>query len=346
MKVSLEGRTGVESSARAASPDTLHDPQGRRLDYLRLSVTDRCNLRCRYCMPAEGIETVRHRDVPSLEDLHRLTALMVGLGVRKIRVTGGEPLVRKGVPAFMARLGRLPARPEILLTTNGVLLAGHLEELRAAGLRRVNLSIDTLDRETYRRITRRDELARVLPLLDAVPAAGLDLKINVVVMPGVNDGELGDFAALTRERDLTVRFIESMPFAGTGDGAGPVTDGDEILARLRADYALEAALGGASDVEELYTVPGHRGRVGIIRGHTRTFCGACNRLRLDARGRLRTCLYGDAAADLGRLLREGADGARLARAVRAAVSTRLPDGWIAERTFRGGGFESMAEIGG
>ena len=346
MKEPLDGRTGVETPARASSPATLRDPQGRRLDYLRLSVTDRCNLRCRYCMPAEGIELVRHEDVLTLEELRRLTALFADLGVRKIRITGGEPLVRKGVPHLLARLGRLPSRPEILLTTNGVLLADRLEDLRAAGVRRVNLSLDSLDRDTYRRITRRDELARVLPLLDAIPAAGLGLKINVVVIPGLNDGELRDFAALTRDRDLTVRFIEPMPFVGTAGGVCPAIGGDEILERLRVDFALEAALGGASSVEELYAAPGHRGRIGIIRGHGRTFCAACSRLRLDARGRLRTCLYGIPAVDLGRLLRDGADTERLILAVRSAVADRLVDGWAAERGRGGGDLDSMARIGG
>jgi cyclic pyranopterin phosphate synthase len=340
------GPTGAAAPARARPSFDLRDPQGRRLDYLRLSVTDRCNLRCRYCMPADGVALVRHADVLSLEDLHRLAALLADLGVRKIRVTGGEPLVRRGVLDLLARLGRLPTRPEVLLTTNGVRLDGRLDALRAAGVRRVNLSLDSLDRDTYRHITRRDELARVRPLLGAIPSAGLGLKINVVVLPGVNDGELGDFVALTRDRDLDVRFIEPMPFAGAGGAGIGIISGDEILDRLRGEFALTPVLGAAEDVAELYTVAGHHGRVGVIRGHARTFCGPCGRLRLDARGRLRTCLYGETVADLGRLLRDGADDGRLARAVRAAVADRLPDGRAAERGRRGGGLESMARIGG
>ncbi len=346
MSVPHPGRIGVTTSACAPSPTPIRDPQGRTLDYLRLSVTDRCNLRCRYCMPGDGIPLVRHEDVLSLETLHRLAALLAGLGMRKIRITGGEPLVRKGVLGLMARLAKLPSRPEILLTTNGVLLADRLDDLRTAGVRRVNLSLDSLDRDTYRRITRRDELARVLPLLDAIPAAGLGLKINVVVMPGVNDGELRDFAALTRDRDLTVRFIEPMPFAGDGGSVCPEISGDELSVRLRGHFDLRAMPGAPASVDEIYTIPGHRGRIGFIKGHSRTFCTDCNRLRLDARGRLRTCLYGAAAADLGRLLRDGAGDDQITSVVRTTVGQRLPDGRAAERARAVETFDSMAQIGG
>jgi cyclic pyranopterin phosphate synthase len=325
----------------------LLDPQGRTLAYLRLSVTDRCNLRCRYCMPADGIELVDHADVLSFEETTRLCALFTWLGVRRIRVTGGEPLARRGLTDLLRVLADLPAAPEVLLTTNGVLLGDRLDAVRAAGVHRVNLSLDSLDRATYARITRRDALPRVLPLLDAVPAAGLGLKLNVVVLPGLNDGELPDFAALCADRDLTVRFIEAMPFDG-GDGVPRrILDGEEILARLCAAYPLARLPDRPAAVDELYAAPGWRGRVGLIRGHSRTFCGDCNRLRLDARGRLRTCLYGDPAADLGALLRGGADDAEVIEAVRAAVGRRLPDGHAAQRARDAGAArDSMASIGG
>jgi len=340
------GLTGAVASARNGYSGPLRDPQDRTLDYLRLSVTDRCNLRCRYCMPPGGIPLVRHQDVLSFEEMHRLTTLFTGLGIRKIRITGGEPLVRKGVLRFMARLADLPSQPEILLTTNGVLLADRIADLLAAGIRRVNLSLDSLDRETYRHITRRDELPRVRPLLDLIPEAGLALKINMVVMPGVNDGELPAFTELTRDRDVTVRFIEPMPFVGSGESIGRRIAGDEILDRLRARFELHESPNTAAAVDDLYTIPGHRGRVGIIRGHSRTFCAGCSRLRLDARGRLRTCLYGAAGADLGRLLRKGAGDDLIVQAVRTSVGNRLLDGRTVERARADKMFDSMAQIGG
>lgn len=323
------------ASARGSTPHTPHDalidPLGRPLRYLRVSVTDRCDLRCTYCMPAAGRPLVRHRDVLRYEELMRLARVFADLGVRTFRVTGGEPLVRRDVIRFLRRLGRVGGGTEVRLTTNGLGLTGRLDELRAAGVRRVNLSLDSLDRETYRRITRRDALDRVRPLLDAIPAAGLRLKINMVVLPGVNDEELPDFVDLTRDRDLVVRFIEPMPFVpGDGPPARPVT-ADEILAALRSRYELRSCPGDAAAPEELYVVSGHRGRVGVIRAHTRGFCGACDRLRLDARGRLRTCLYGAPAVDLGRRLRDGADDAALAADIRVAVAVRHADGHAAER---------------
>jgi len=340
------GPPGASASAGSALIEPLRDPQGRQLDYLRLSVTDRCNLRCRYCMPTDGIPLVSHRDVLSFEELYRLTALFAGVGIRKIRLTGGEPLVRKGVLRFMARLAELPSRPEILLTTNGVLLADRLADLPAAGVRRVNLSLDSLDRDTYRHVTRRDELPRVRPLLDLIPAAGLALKINVVVIPGVNDDELPAFVELTRERDVTVRFIEPMPFVGSGERLARGITGDEIIERLRVRFELQESPNAAADVDDLYTIPGHRGRVGVIRGHSRTFCAGCSRLRLDARGRLRTCLYGATGADLGRLQREGARDDLLEQAIRTSVANRLLDGRAAERERTDRTFDSMAQIGG
>jgi len=297
-------------------------------------------------MPTDGIPLVSHRDVLSFEELYRLTALFAGVGIRKIRLTGGEPLVRKGVLRFMARLAELPSRPEILLTTNGVLLADRLADLPAAGVRRVNLSLDSLDRDTYRHVTRRDELPRVRPLLDLIPAAGLALKINVVVIPGVNDDELPAFVELTRERDVTVRFIEPMPFVGSGERLARGITGDEIIERLRVRFELQESPNAAADVDDLYTIPGHRGRVGVIRGHSRTFCAGCSRLRLDARGRLRTCLYGATGADLGRLQREGARDDLLEQAIRTSVANRLLDGRAAERERTDRTFDSMAQIGG
>ncbi len=324
----------------------LVDPQGRALDYLRVAVTDRCNLRCRYCMPAEGIKQIPHHDILTLEETHRLCSLFTELGVRTIRITGGEPLVRKGVVPFMTSLTSLPARPEVLLTTNGLVLAEHLEELKAGGIRRINLSLDSLDPETWSEITRREGFEKVRAAVDLVLEMGLGLKINVVVLPGVNDDELSDFVELTRKAPLAVRFIEPMPFDGAGKALEETIDGQEILLRLRGKYDLTPVEQSASAVDSLFTVRGFKGTVGVIEGHSRTFCSTCSRLRIDSRGRLRTCLYGAPGVSLLNLMRDGGSDDDLAQAIRTEISYRFRDGKKAELAHHLVGLESMASIGG
>jgi len=323
---------------------SLADRQGRRLDYLRLAVTDRCNLRCRYCMPAKGIDLVSHADLLSFEEAERLIGLFADLGLRKLRVTGGEPLVRSGTLGFMAAVGRAYPSLELLLTTNGLLLERHLPAIVAAGVKRVNVSLDSLDPATWSRLTRRDGHAAVLASIRAVQEAGLGLKINVVVMGGINDHEVPGFAALTRDSDLEVRFIEAMAFDGGGGVPTAHLRATDIHARLAAYSDLTLLPGRPTEVARRFRLAGHTGTVGIIAGHTRTFCGTCNRLRLDAQGRLRTCLYGAAGLDLRALLRAGADDADLAAAVQAELAHRHTDGHAAERATNGKC--SMASIGG
>jgi len=336
----------VASPTASPTPllDPLRDAQGRRLDYLRLAVTDMCNLRCRYCMPEEGVPRVAHADIMSHEENLRLAGVFCGLGVRKIRITGGEPLVRRGVVPFMAALAELPARPEILLTTNGLLLERHLDELMAGGLERVNLSFDSLDPANWRRITRREGYTDARRALDAVLQRGLGLKLNVVVLGGWNDHELGDFVRLARDLPITVRFIEAMPFGGPGGEVHAPLTGAEILRRIGEEFELAPLDVAAGDVARVFRIPGHVGRVGVIEGHTRNFCGSCNRLRVDARGRLRTCLYGSPALDLRALVRSGRTDEELAAAIVAAVARRHADGHAAARETPGG--TSMASIGG
>jgi GTP 3',8-cyclase len=335
---------GVRRLVPDLAAGDLRDPQGRSLDYLRLAVTDRCNLRCRYCMPEDGIQLVGHDDVLSFEELHRLVALFCEQGVKRVRITGGEPLVRRGVIEFMARLSDLPSHPEILLTTNGVLLPGRLGDLYDAGVRRINLSLDSLDRDIYHQITRRDSLDRVLPLLDEIPAAGFELKVNLVVLPGINDHEIPAFAKLARDRRLQVRFIEPMPFAG----GGTVTpfDGERILSCLTDDAEINFGPATHEGVADIYRAEGWAGSVGIIRGHTRTFCGTCSRLRIDTRGGLRTCLYGEAEADLRTLIRSNGSDTTILQAIRNAVARRFADGHETEHQRREINSDSMSSIGG
>jgi cyclic pyranopterin phosphate synthase len=331
----------------APSGERLEDPFGRRLDYLRLSVTDRCNLRCRYCMPASGVAKVGHDDVLRIEEMLELCSILVDLGVRKIRLTGGEPLVRRGVLDLLRGLDELPTPPTLAVTTNGVLIEDKLDALLAAGVDRVNLSLDSLRPETFARITRRDDFDRVRRGLDLLLAAPLDLKINVVVLPGTNDHEFGDFVDLVRDHDVTVRFIEPMPFDGDGGREATSMDGDAIVDRLRTHVDLRPLGRGPRDVAETWESDALRGRLGVIRAHTRAFCADCNRLRLDARGRLRTCLYGTPSADLGAILRSGGHPDTVRGAIAEAITRRHADGYVAEATrARTTTNESMSSIGG
>ncbi len=328
------------------------DAHGRPLEYLRLAVTDRCNLRCFYCMPEQGIKYLPKSEVLSYEEMLRLTTLLAGLGVRKVRLTGGEPFVRRGLLPFIEQLANVPGLTDISLTTNGVLTAPYVPELARLGVRAVNLSLDTLDRHRFAAITRRDELPAVLRTFDALLDAGIELKINAVVMAGRNIADLVPLAELARTRPLSVRFIEEMPFNGGSHEASAATlpwhharirqHLEQHLGELRP---LPAPLGNTADE---YAVAGFEGTVGIIAAYSRTFCGSCNRLRLTAEGGLRTCLYSQNGLDLRALLRGGATDADLLIALQQAFYHRASDGFAAERErpLHQLSFESMATIGG
>lgn len=298
----------------------MFDSAGRRIRYLRLSVTDRCNLRCRYCMP-DGAALCRHEDVLTYEEFLRLAALFARCGVDTVRITGGEPLVRRGVEQLAAGLKATPGIRKVTLTTNGVLLAQQLPALLAAGLDSVNISLDTLDPETFRRITARDEFAAVQNGIRAALESGLPVKLNCVPQAGVNEGELEALAALAKEKPLQVRFIEMMPI---GFGAAlPCISGPEVLARLKRRWpelrplSDAAALGDGPAV--YYTAPGWQGSVGIIAAVHGKFCASCNRVRLTSQGFLRPCLASEAGCDLCALLRGGATNEKLLAAIRRTI---------------------------
>ena len=313
----------------------MQDLRGRTIDYLRLSVTDLCNYRCLYCMGADGVCKKEHREILSLEELAEIGRAAVTCGVKKIRLTGGEPLVRRGILDLCRMLRALPGLEELTLTTNGAALPRMAADLKAAGVDRLNVSLDTLQPEKFRAITRRGELHETLAGLDAAEAAGFTgTKINAVLMGGVNDDEIADLAALTRERDWSVRFIELMPL---GVCAGwPRERFISADAVLRTLPQLEAV--GPDGVAELYRVPGWRGTVGLIRPMSRCFCAACSRIRVTADGRLKPCLHSAEEIPL-----RGLRGAELEDAIRRGVARkpeahRLAVGTDTERT--------MNEIGG
>ena len=333
----------------AASP-VLYDNHGRPLEYVRLAVTDRCNLRCFYCMPEEGIQYLPKRELLTYEEMERVVRLLAGLGVRKVRLTGGEPFVRRDLVPFMDRLSRIPGIQDISLTTNGVLTAPHTPELVRLGVRTVNLSLDTLDRARFAAITRRDELPRVLETFYALLAAGIRVKINAVVMDGQNIQDLVPLAELTRALPVDVRFIEEMPFNGGSHGAIQIP-----WSHVRIREHLEQHLGaltplaqpyGATAAE--YSIEDHQGTVGIIAAYSRTFCGTCNRLRLTAEGGLKTCLYDQGVLDVRALLRGGSTDEEVTAALAHAFRNRAANGFEAEsqRPLHQLSFESMSTIGG
>ena len=287
----------------------LIDTFGRRINYLRLSVTDRCNLRCSYCMPEEGVEKLAHSQVLSYADLLRVSSEAVAAGIEKIRVTGGEPLVRKGILTFLERLAALPGLKELVLTTNGLLLKEMAQGLRDAGVQRLNISLDSLQPETFARITRGGELSRVLDGIDAAEAAGFPPhKINVVVMRGVNDHEILDFVELTMKRPYAVRFIEYMPTCGDVDWRDLCIPGAEIVERIAQRYSIEEIRNNErSGPSKNFRVQGSLGSLGIITAMTGHFCDGCNRLRVTASGIAKGCLFSGDGVDLRPVLETGDD---------------------------------------
>ncbi|MDR1929057.1 MAG: GTP 3',8-cyclase MoaA [Treponema sp.] len=303
----------------------LRDSRGRLIDYLRVSVTDRCNLRCAYCMSEEGIAWKPHGDMLSFEELLRCCRVTAALGIRKVKVTGGEPLVRRGTAGFIAALKAVPGIKQVTLTSNGILLGEELGRLAAAGLDGVNISLDTLDGETFRRLTRRDGLDKTLRAVEGAWAAGLKVKINCVPLRGINDHELAAIAALAKDRPLAVRFIELMPL-GNAEGFRPVA-GEEAAAALEGRYGKLTPFAGkpGNGPAVYYTLEGFAGIVGFINPLSRGFCETCNRMRLSSQGILKPCLAGEVCLDLRALLRSGADDGALRQAVLEAAA-RKPAG--------------------
>jgi cyclic pyranopterin phosphate synthase len=283
----------------------LTDSHGRRINYLRLSVTDRCNLRCRYCMPAEGVPKLSHHDILSFEDLQRIAVQSIALGIEKIRITGGEPLVRRGVVDFLAKLATIRGVKEMVLTTNGLLLPEMAAELRRAGVQRLNVSLDSLNPETFATITRGGDLRQALDGIAAAEEAGFPpVKINMVVMRGINDGEVLDFAALTLRKPCTVRFIEYMPTRMEAGWKSLCVTGSEVLEQIASRYPLlpldhSHAEGPARN----FKIAGAAGTIGVITPISNEFCESCNRIRVTASGMAKGCLFASEGVDLKPYLR-------------------------------------------
>lgn len=327
----------------------LKDKFGRKIDYLRLAVTDKCNLRCFYCMPEKGIDFLKKTELLSFEEMESLVILFAQLGVNKVRITGGEPFLRKEIIQFFETISHIDGISKITLTTNGTLTKQYLEDLLRLGIRDINLSLDSLDSERFHKITRRDSFNQVWSCLEKMMAMDFNVKLNVVVMEEENIDDIIPMVRLTENSNLSVRFIEEMPFNGSGKSSSAlVWDHDKILEHINIHFSnITQLTREAADTSFDYKVPGFSGSFGIIPAYTRTICGGCNRIRITPQGMLKTCLYDEGVFSLRDLMRAGATNEQIITAIQEAVSNKAKDGFEAEKN-RGDRFvsESMAMIGG
>lgn len=320
------------------------------MNYLRLAVTDRCNLRCFYCMPAEGIRYLPKKELLTFEEIERLVSLMAAMGISKIRLTGGEPFVRNDLMQLIRRIVEIPGVRDLHITTNGILTAPHIPELKKLGIASVNLSLDTLNRERFREITLRDEFDNTFKTLNLLLEHGIPVKINAVVMEGKNTDDILPMLELTRKHNVSVRFIEEMPFNGEGSHYPKLTwTHNRILEHIRSHHPdIQKIRDDAHSTSYNYRIPGHVGDVGIIAAFSRTFCGTCNRIRVTAQGTLKTCLYDDGVMNIRDLMRSGATNEEVKLKLISAFSARSADGFEAEekRKNHQQAHESMSTIGG
>ena len=327
----------------------LIDNHGREINYLRLAVTDRCNLRCFYCMPENGIKYMNRKDLLSFEEMTRLIRVFGDLGVSKIRITGGEPFVRKGIMSFLKGISELETIKEINITTNGTFTVEQIPALEKMGIKSVNLSLDSLDSQRFFDITRRDLFDQVMTTYRKLVDSKIRVKTNMVVMDGRNIEDIYPMLELTKHDDVSVRFIEEMPFNGTeGQGNATIWPAKKIMTYIEEKYTYQKMVDPPSSTSLNYKIPGYVGSFGIIPAYTRTFCGSCNRIRLTPQGTLRTCLYGEGQVNFRDLIRGGVTDEVLGDHLIKVVGKRAKDGFEAEksRSATVPVSESMATIGG
>lgn len=331
------------------SSKVIFDNHGRPMNYLRLAVTDRCNLRCFYCMPAEGIQYIPKKQLLSYEEMLRLASIMADSGVNKVRITGGEPFVRKDLMQFLKSLVEIDGIEKVNMTTNGILTSRYLGELKELGITTLNLSLDTLNPKRFLDITRRDDYYKVENTLYKAIEMGFNMKINMVVMEGKNDEDILSMAKLTKDYPVNVRYIEEMPFNGSGDHPQTLKwNYRKIHDELTKLGTLNKIDDGDNSTSKNFRIDEFKGSVGIIAAFSRTFCNSCNRIRVTAQGKLKTCLYDDGVMDLRELLRNGSSDEEISNALIGAYNSRAKDGFEAEkrRSKDKPVQESMSTIGG
>lgn len=326
----------------------MKDGFGRRIEYLRVSVTDKCNLRCVYCMPMEGLPWMRRDELLTYEEIEKVVRTLAGMGLKRVRITGGEPLVRRDLPELVRLLAAVPGIDDLSLSTNAVLLAEHADALKTAGIQRLNVSLDSLRPERVEAIARRPGcFGPIMEGFDAAERVGFEpIKVNVVLIRGQNDDEIEDFAAITRERPWHVRFIELMPTGANLDlSANQFFSCQEALRRLRLVDRLEPVTGPwGNGPATYYRFPGAPGTVGVITPMSHTYCDRCNRMRLTADGHLRPCLFGDLQTNLRDPLRAGAD---LVPLVEETLRIKPERHYLIQGSDKGsGGLVALSQTGG
>ena len=328
------------------STTSLVDPFGREIIYLRVAVTDRCNLRCRYCMPVSGLDWVPHERILTYEELFRLISNFVDLGIRKIRFTGGEPLVRKGLIDFIKSLDTIPKLDSIYLTTNGVLLHRYWKEIIGTKIKGINLSLDTLQRKRFISLCNKDALNDVFKSLSLMLNSNLKLKINSVIQCGFNEDEIRDLALLTEHNNIDLRFIEQMPFDGQSSEMANIFNKKKISEELRKSFPGFKLIKTKKTNAEIYQIPNFIGRIGIIDGYSRSFCNSCNRIRLTSTGLLKNCLYDNGVYDFKQLIKDGATDDDIKSVLVDQVKRRMRNGFEVENKLNLKVKDSMASIGG
>jgi molybdenum cofactor biosynthesis protein A len=305
-------------------------------------------MRCSYCMPASGNVWLSRQELLSYEEMLRICSVLVKMGIEKIRITGGEPFVRKDLMSFLEQLSNIQGLKEIAITTNGLLTYPLIPGLAALGIRSINLSLDSLDSKTFFSITRRDNLSEVLKTLYSLLDHQMEVKINTVVMDGRNSGDIIPLVEFTRQHNVAVRFIEQMPFNGEGnDYSGIKWNYLRIMNHIRNTYPELLKLeDGFNSTSYNYKVPGYKGSVGVIAAYSRSFCGTCNRLRITPQGALKTCLYDKGGFNVKDLIRSGCSNKELEEKLQTIIAGRYKDGWEAEKSGDGSIHQSMATIGG
>jgi len=285
----------------------MFDLYGRKINYLRISVTDLCNLRCKYCMPEKGIDKIYHKEILTLEEMQNITEKFVEIGVDKVRITGGEPLVRNNILKLVEGIGRIEQVRDLAMTTNGTLLKKYARDLKNAGLNRLNISLDTLNQEKYSRITKTGQLKDVIEGIEAAKKEGLTpIKLNIVLIKGFNEDEIEDFINLTRYEDIDVRFIELMPIGALKYWSlNKYISNETVLERVPT--LIETKASDISSPATYYKLPNAKGRVGLINPISCKFCESCNRIRLTADGKIKSCLHSNDEIDLKKMIRDGKD---------------------------------------
>ncbi len=318
----------------------MEDRHGRKISYLRISITDLCNLRCKYCRPENGIRKINHEDILRIEEIEQIAKHFVALGVDKIRITGGEPLVRKGILALTEKLGNLENLKDFAMTTNGILLKDYAKQLKNAGLSRVNISIDTLDARKYFSITRGGNIRNVLEGIEEAKKAGLyPIKLNVVLIGGFNDNEVEDFVNLTRNEEMDVRFIELMPVGEVCSWSeDKFISFTEVLNKVKELEPVPNE--DISSPAAYYRLPNAKGRIGFISARSCKFCQYCNRVRLTADGRLKPCLHSNEEINIKEPLRKGED---IEKMIRNAIFQKPQAHKLEYRQYA---YRNMVEIGG